>query len=73
MVSPFQLLPTGPEAATRVLKRGVAAQILGILVLTGALFTKMPLLMVVIIPVGALLIALGIFAWLWAVVWADAG
>ena len=73
MVSPFQFFPTGPETTTRVLKRGVVAQILGILVLTGALFTKMPLLMVVIIPVGALLIALGIFAWLWAVVWADAG
>jgi len=73
MVSPFQLFPTGPEAATRVLKRGVLAQILGILVLAAALFTKMPLLMVVIIPVGALLIALGILAWLWAVVWADAG
>ncbi len=73
MVSPFQLFPTGPEATTRVLKRGVVAQILGILVLAGALFTKMPLLMVVIIPVGALLIALGILAWLWAVVWADAG
>lgn len=73
MVSPFQLFPTGPEAATRVLRRGVVAQILGILVLATALFTKVPLLMVVIIPVGALLIALGILAWLWAVVWAEAG
>jgi hypothetical protein len=73
MVSPFQLFPTGPEATTRVLKRGVVAQILGILVLAGALFTKMPLLMVIIIPVGALLIALGILAWLRAVVRADAG
>jgi hypothetical protein len=73
MVSPFQLFPTGPGAATRVLKRGVLAQILGILVLASALFTKMPLLMVVIIPVGALLIALGILAWLWVVVWAESG
>ena len=73
MVSPFRLFPAGPEAATRVLKRGVLTQILGILVLASALFTKIPLLMVVIIPVGALLIALGILAWLWAVVWAESG
>jgi hypothetical protein len=73
MGGPFQLFPTGPDAATRVLKRGVWSQIIGVLVLSMALLTKMPLLMVVIIPVGALLIALGMFAWLWAVVWADAG
>ena len=73
MASPFRLFPTGPDAVTRVLKRGVWAQILGVLVLSGALFIREPLLMVVIIPVGALLIALGILAWLWAVVWADSG
>ena len=73
MPGPFQLFPTGPHAVTRVLKRGVWAQVLGVLVLSTALFVREPLLMVVIIPVGALLIALGILAWLWAVVWADAG
>lgn len=73
MSGPFQLLPTGPDAAPRVLKRGVLSQIVGILILSTALFTKMPLLMVVVIPLGALLIALGMLAWFWAVVWADAG
>ena len=73
MASPFQLFPTGPDAVTRVLKRGAWLQVAGVLVLGAALFTKVPLLMVVIVPVGALLIALGILAWLWAVVWADAG
>jgi len=73
MGSPFQLFPTGPDAVTRVLKRGAWLQVVGVLVLGAALFTKVPLSMVVIIPVGALLIALGILAWLWAVVWADAG
>jgi hypothetical protein len=73
MSGPFQLLPTGPDAATRVLKRGVAGQIAGILILSTALFAKMPLLMVIVIPLGALLVALGMLAWLWAVVWADAG
>jgi len=73
MSGPFQLFPTGPDAATRVLKRGVASQIVGILILSVALFTKVPLLMVVVIPLGALLVALGMLTWLWAVVWADAG
>jgi hypothetical protein len=73
MASRFQLFPTGPDAVTRVLKRAVWSQVAGVLVLSAALFTKMPLLMVVIVPVGALLIALGILAWLWAVVWADSG
>ena len=73
MSGPFQLLPTGPDAATRVLKRGVLFQIVGILILSAALFSQAPLLMVVVLPLGALLIALGMLAWFWAVVWADAG
>ena len=73
MVSPFQLLPSGPDAATRVLKRGALSQVAGVLVLSVALFTKTPLVLVVIIPLGGLLVALGFLAWLWAVVWADAG
>lgn len=73
MFSPFQLFPSGPDAATRVLRRGALAQIAGVLVLSVALFTKIPLLLVVIIPLGGLLVALGFLAWLWAVVWADAG
>ena len=73
MGGPFQLFPTGPDAAPHVMKRGVWSQIVGVLVLSMALFTRVPLLMVVIIPVGALLIALGMLAWFWAVVWADAG
>ena len=73
MQSPVDYLALGFARVARVLKRGVWSQIIGILVLSMALLTKMPLLMVVIVPVGALLIALGMFAWLWAVVWADAG
>ena len=73
MVSPFQPLPSGPGAAARVLKRGVLSQIAGVLVLSVALFAKAPLLLVVVIPLGGLLVALGFLAWLWAVVWADAG
>ena len=41
--------------------------------LSVALFTKIPLLLVVIISLGAPLIALGFLVWLWAVVWADSG
>ena len=73
MVSPFQLLPSGPDAATRVLRRGALSQVLGVLVLSVALFTKMPLILVVVIPLGGLLIALGFLAWLWAVIWAESG
>lgn len=73
MVSPFQLLPSGPGAAARVLRRGALAQAAGVVVLSVALFTKIPLVLVVVITLGGLLIALGFLAWLWAVVWADAG
>ncbi len=73
MVSPFQLLPSGPDAAARVLRRGALAQAAGVVVLSVALFTKIPLVLVVVITLGGLLIALGFLAWLWAVVWADAG
>ena len=73
MVSPFQLIPSGPDAATRVLKRGALSQVAGVLVLSVALFTRIPLLLVVIIPLGGLLIVLGFLAWLWSVVWAESG
>jgi hypothetical protein len=73
MVSPFQLFPSGPDSATRILKRGALAQVAGVLVLSVALFTKIPLLLVVVISLGAPLIALGFLVWLWAVVWADSG
>jgi len=73
MVSPFQLLPSGPGAAARVLRRGALSQAAGVLVLSVALFTKMPLILVAVIPLGGLLIALGFLAWLWAVIWAESG
>ncbi|HYW68784.1 MAG TPA: hypothetical protein VE960_04200 [bacterium] len=73
MVSPFQLLPSGPDAAARVLRRGALSQVAGVFVLSVALFTKMPLILVVVIPLGGLLIALGFLAWLWAVIWAESG
>lgn len=73
MVSPFQLLPSGPDAAARVLRRGALSQVAGVLVLSVALFTKVPILLVIVIPLGGLLIVLGFLAWLWAVVWADSG
>ena len=73
MVSPFQLLPSGPDAATRVLKRGAISQVAGVLVLSVALFTKIPIILVAVITLGGLLVAFGFLAWLWAVVWADAG
>ncbi|MFH1689794.1 MAG: hypothetical protein ABIE42_06095 [Candidatus Eisenbacteria bacterium] len=68
MVGPFKLFPSGPGAATVMLLRGVLSQIAGVLVLSVAFFTKMPLLLVVVIPLGGLLIALGFVAWLWATV-----
>ena len=73
MVRPFQLFPSGPDAATRILRRGALVQAVGVLVFSVVLFTKTPLLLVVVISLGGLLIALGFMAWLWAVVWADAG
>ncbi|MFH1865923.1 MAG: hypothetical protein ABIK85_08570 [Candidatus Eisenbacteria bacterium] len=68
MVGLFKLLPSGPGAATATLLRGVLSQIAGVLVLSVALFAKMPLLLVVVIPLGGLLIVLGFVAWLWATV-----
>ena len=73
MVSPFQLLPSGPDAAARVLRRGALAQAAGVVVLSVAVVTMKQLVLVVVITLGGLLIALGFLAWLWAVVWADAG
>jgi hypothetical protein len=73
MVSRFQLIPTGPDGAVRTLRRGVLCQLVGVLVLSVALLTKEPLVLLVVIPVGGILIALGFLAWLWSVVWADAG
>ena len=73
MVSPFQLLPSGPDAATRVLRRGAFSQVAGVLVLSVALFTKIPLVLVAVITLGGLLIVLGFLAWLWAVIWAESG
>jgi hypothetical protein len=73
MVSPFQLIPSGREGAVRILRRGVLCQIAGILILSIALLTKTPIVLVIAIPVGGLLIVLGFVAWLWAVVWADSG
>ncbi len=66
MVGPLKLFPSGPGAATAALQRGVLFQVAGILVLSAALFVRMPLLLVIVIPVGVLLIVLGFVAWLWA-------
>jgi hypothetical protein len=73
MVGPLQLIPSGQDGAARILRRGVLCQIVGILVLSVALITRMPIVLVIAIPLGGLLVVLGFMAWLWAVVWADSG
>jgi hypothetical protein len=53
----------------RVIRCGATAQIVGVLVLSVLLFTKIPLVITVCLPLGALLVLVGSLAWVWGVVW----
>ncbi len=67
MASLGNLLTTMPYA--RVIRCGVTAQIAGVLLMAALLFTKMPLLVLVCLPLGALLILVGALAWVWGAIW----
>ncbi len=53
----------------RIIRCGVTAQIVGVLLLSVLLFTKIPLLITICMPLGAMLVGLGLLAWAWGVVW----
>ncbi|MFH1502511.1 MAG: hypothetical protein ABIG03_05655 [Candidatus Eisenbacteria bacterium] len=53
----------------RVIRCGVSAQIAGVLMLSVLLFTKIPLIITICLPLGALLVLLGAVAWVWGAVW----
>ncbi len=62
--------PFAGKPPVHIMRCGVLAQVLGILVMSVMLFTKIPLITVICLPAGAALILLGCLIWAWAVYWA---
>jgi len=54
---------------SRVMKLGMSAEMLGILVLSVTLFAGVPIVFTLSLGVGALLIVVGLLSWLWGLVW----
>ena len=57
-----RLFPTKPH--TRAIRQGIGAEVAGILILSVTLFTRVPLVMALSIPIGTILILAGLMAWL---------
>ena len=61
--------PFADKPPVHIMRCGVLAQVFGILVMSVMLFTKIPLITVICLPVGAALVLLGCLTWAWAVFW----
>jgi hypothetical protein len=53
----------------RVIRCGATVEIAGVLLLSVLLFTKMPILITICMPLGAMLVGLGLLTWAWGVIW----
>ncbi len=60
--------PSKPPA--HLMRCAILAQIAGVVIVSVTLLTKIPLVMLLAIPLGAALILLGASVWAWSVFWA---
>jgi hypothetical protein len=67
-VSAF-LQPASERTYFRVMRLGMTLQMTGVVALSLILFTKIPILLTLGLSVGAFLIALGLLAWFWGLIW----
>jgi hypothetical protein len=61
--------PVSERRYSRVMKLGMSAEIVGILILSVTLFASVPIVLTLSLSVGALLIVVGLLSWLWGLVW----
>jgi hypothetical protein len=63
--------PLASKPPVHIVRCAILLQIVGVLVFSIALFVKIPLLLVLAMPIGSVLILLGALAWVWAIFWTE--
>lgn len=73
-MSEMSRLKRRPSESTyeRVVRCGITLQILGVLLFSTIIFVKIPIVLTFSMSAGIFLIALGMLAWLWSIVWGRA-
>jgi len=61
--------PVGERTYSKIMRLGMSSQIAGVFVLSILLFNKTPAVLTLSLSGGAMLILLGLLAWLWGLIW----
>ncbi len=61
--------PLASKPPAHVVRCAILAQIAGVVIFSVVLFTKIPLIVILCMPIGSALILLGALVWIWAVFW----